>query len=38
MDPIDIALGLILVALIAIVPCGCILTRRKSGEPPSAAH
>ncbi len=39
MDPINIALWLILVAMIAIIPIGCVVTRRKSGDaPPPAAH
>jgi hypothetical protein len=39
MDPIKIALWLILVAMIAIIPIGCIVTRRKSGDAsPPAAH
>lgn len=33
MDPINIALWLILVGLIAIVPVGCILTRRDPNRP-----
>ncbi len=38
MDPTNIALWLLLVGMIAIVPIGCILTRRKGGAPPPAAH
>jgi hypothetical protein len=38
MDPINIALWLILVGLIAIIPIGCVMTRRKRGEPPPALH
>jgi hypothetical protein len=38
MDPINIVLWVILVAMIAIVPIGCVMTRRKGGEPPPAAH
>jgi hypothetical protein len=37
MDPITIVLWAILVALIAIIPIGCVMTRRKGGEPPPAA-
>lgn len=38
MDPINIALWLILVGLIVIIPIGCVMTRRKAGEPPPAPH
>ncbi len=38
MDPINIALWLILIALIALIPIGCVLTRGKGGSRPPAAH
>jgi hypothetical protein len=33
MDPTNIALWLIVIALIAIVPVGCIMTRHKPNKP-----
>jgi hypothetical protein len=33
MDPTNIALGLILIALIVLIPAGCIMTRQKSDKP-----
>jgi hypothetical protein len=33
MDPTNIALWLILLALIVLVPAGCILTRHKPDKP-----
>jgi hypothetical protein len=38
MDPINIALWLILVGLIVIIPIGCVMTRRKRDEQPPALH
>jgi hypothetical protein len=35
---IDTVLWFILAGIIAIVPCGCILTRRRTETPPPAAH
>lgn len=35
---INIVLWVILVALIALIPCGCILTRPGAKGPPSAAQ
>jgi hypothetical protein len=32
MDLIDVALLLITVAMIALVPCGCIMTRQQRGS------
>jgi hypothetical protein len=33
----NIALSLIFIAILALIPCGCILTRPKK-EPPKPAH
>jgi hypothetical protein len=33
MDPTNIALWFIVIALIAIVPVGCFMTRHKSNKP-----
>jgi hypothetical protein len=35
MDLTNIALLLILIALIVLIPCGCILTRASSDKPPA---
>jgi hypothetical protein len=31
---VDIALWIIVIAMIALIPCGCILTREKAKPPP----
>jgi hypothetical protein len=39
MSFIDVALSLIAVAILALIPCGCILTRSsRKGPPKTAAH
>jgi hypothetical protein len=39
MDLTNVALLLILIAIIALIPCGCILTRNKrSGSAASGSH
>lgn len=38
MDPIDIVLIFIGIALVAIVPIGCILTRGSGGKAGKASH
>jgi hypothetical protein len=37
MDFTSIALSLILVAILILIPCGCILTRQPKKEPPNLA-
>jgi hypothetical protein len=32
MDPTNIALWLILIAMIAIIPCGCVMTRPREKQ------
>lgn len=38
MDPTNIALWVIVIAMVVIVPIGCILTRPKDDAPPPAGH
>ena len=35
---IDAVMWIIVAAIIAIIPCGCIMTRKKDGGPSSSAH
>jgi hypothetical protein len=34
----NIALSLIFIAILALIPCGCILTRAPKKDPPKPAH
>jgi len=34
----NIGLSLIFIAILAIIPCGCILTRGPKKEPPKPTH